>query len=402
MKILYFDCFSGISGDMSLSALIDLGVDLHRLTAELNKLHLDGWEISVSEVSKQGIGAKHADVILHDKAHTHTWFRHRHMHPHAHPPHAHRSMRDIAHLIGESGISANAKALAIRIFTRLAVAEAKIHGTTPEEVHFHEAGAVDSIIDVVGTAVCIDILSPDKICSSVLHDGYGFVTCRHGTIPVPVPAVLEVLAARGLHLKQLDVEGELMTPTGAAIIAELAESFGPMPEMKLLKTGYGAGTKDFGIPNLLRLVYGESGEQAAEAETDTVTVIETNIDDSTPEILGYVMEKLFEAGARDVFFTPVYMKKCRPATLLSLLCDEAQTAVMEHILFAETSTIGLRKYTVRRTCLLRKLTTLSTPYGDVKAKEIRYNGACRLSIEYDDACRLAKEKNIPLKWILGK
>jgi uncharacterized protein (TIGR00299 family) protein len=398
MKILYFDCFSGISGDMTLSALLDLGVDLHRLTGELNKLHLDGWEISVSEVSKHGIGAKHVNVALHDKAHahTHTWFHHHHKHPHPH-----RTMADIARIIGESAISDSAKALAMRIFTRLAVAEAKIHGSTPAEVHFHEVGAVDSIIDIVGTAICIDILSPDKIYASVLHDGYGFVRCQHGTIPVPVPAVVEVLAARGLEFKQLDVEGELMTPTGAAIIAELAEYFGPMPEMRLLKTGYGAGTKDHpGIPNLLRVVYGEAQSRTAKAEQDTVTVIETNIDDCTPEVLGYVMEKLLEAGAKDVFFTPVYMKKCRPATMLSLLCDEAKTAVMEHILFSETSTIGLRKYEARRTCLPRELTILSTPYGDVKAKQIRYNDTCRLSIEYDDACRLAREKNIPLKWVI--
>jgi uncharacterized protein (TIGR00299 family) protein len=274
MKILYFDCFSGISGDMTLSALIDLGIDLHRLTDELNKLHLDGWEIRVSEVSKHGIVAKHVNVVLHDKAHArvHKWFRHRHTHQH---PHAHRTMADITRIIAESGISDSAKALAMRIFTRLAVAEARIHGSTPAEVHFHEVGEVDSIIDIVGTAICIDMLSPHKIYASVLHDGYGFVRCQHGTIPVPVPAVLEVLAARGLEFKQLDVEGELMTPTGAAIIAELAENFGPMPEMKLLKTGYGAGTKNLGVPNLLRVVYGESRIQTAETEQDTVTVIET-------------------------------------------------------------------------------------------------------------------------------
>jgi uncharacterized protein (TIGR00299 family) protein len=395
MSILYFDCFAGISGDMTLSALIDLGVDSDRLIAELNKLHLEGWEIRLSEVSKHGIGAKRVEVVLHDEKHSHT---HKWIHRHRHHAHVHRTMTDIARIIAESSISDKAKELATRIFMRLAVAEAKIHGTTPEEVHFHEVGAVDSIIDIVGVAICIDILSPDKVYASVLHDGYGFVKCQHGTIPVPVPAVVELLAARSVGFKQLEVEGELMTPTGAAIIAELADSFGTMPEMKILKTGYGSGTKNFDIPNLLRVVYGEPLTQTA--EQNIATVIETNIDDVTPEVLGYVMEKLFEAGAKDVFFIPIYMKKCRPATMLSLICDETKTAIMEHILFSETSTIGLRKYTVARTCLPRKTAVVSTPYGDVKAKETYYNNVPRFSIEYDDACRLAKEKDIPLKWIM--
>jgi uncharacterized protein (TIGR00299 family) protein len=281
---------------------------------------------------------------------------------------------------------------------RLAVAEAKIHGSTPEEVHFHEVGAVDSIIDIVGAAICIDLLAPDKICASVLHDGHGFVRCQHGTIPVPVPAVTEVLAARGVSFKQLDIEGELMTPTGAAIITELAETFGAIPEMKVTRTGYGSGTKDFAIPNLLRVVWGETTDEAS-ATQDTITVIETNIDDTTPEILGYTMERLLEAGARDVFFTPVYMKKCRPATKLTVLCDEAQVADMEQILFAETSTIGLRRYIAQRTCLPRKAVTFATPYGDVRAKETRCGDASHIAIEYEDARRLAREKGIPLREI---
>jgi uncharacterized protein (TIGR00299 family) protein len=399
MKILYFDCFAGISGDMTLSALLDLGVELEQLTAELKKLNLDGWELTVSEVSKHGIGAKHVDVLIENEEHTHSHkglhLFHRH---HPHHPHVHRTMTDITHLIDESDISIRAKELAKRIFMRLAVAEAKIHGSTPEEVHFHEVGAVDSIIDIVGAAICVDILSPDKVCASVLHDGHGFVKCQHGTIPVPVPAVTEVLAARGVGFKQLDIEGEMMTPTGAAIVAELAESFGPMPEMSVTKTGYGSGTKDFPVPNLLRVVWGETSESQA-AEQDTVTVIETNIDDTTPEILGYVMERLLEAGARDVFFSPVYMKKCRPATRINVLCDEANVTVMEHILFTETSTIGLRKYSVQRTCLPRKAVTVSTPYGEVKAKETVYEHTSRIAIEYEDARRLAKEKNVPLQEI---
>jgi uncharacterized protein (TIGR00299 family) protein len=397
MNILYFDCFAGISGDMTLSALIDLGVDFERFTDELNKLRLDGWELKLSEVSKHGIGAKHVDVIVEEAVHDHhhkgwSLFHHHHHHER---PHVHRTMADIARLIDESGISSGTKDLAKRIFMRLAVAEAKVHGSTPDKVHFHEVGAVDSIVDIVGTAICIDMLAPDKIYASILHDGYGFVRCQHGTIPIPVPAVTEVLAARGASLKQLDMEGELTTPTGAAIIAELAESFGPMPEMKIVKTGYGSGIKDFPIPNLLRIVQGEP--VAETPKEDMATVIETNIDDTTPEILGYVMERLLEAGARDVFFSPAYMKKCRPATRISVLCNDADVSAAEHILFSETSTIGLRKYRVERTCLPRKAVTTSTPYGEIKAKETLYGNSARISVEYEDARRIAKEKGIPLQ-----
>jgi len=375
MKTLYFDCFSGISGDMTLAALVDLGVDKDLLIHELQKLNLSGYKIEISEVVKYGISAKDIDVIMEE--HTHT----------------HRNMTDIASLIDSSSISDGAKDLAKRIFMRLAVAEAKIHGTTPDKVHFHEVGAVDSIIDIVGVAICLDILSPDKIYASVLHDGYGFVKCQHGIIPVPVPAVVELFAARGISLKQLDIEGELITPTGAAILSEMSESFGIMPKMKIMKTGYGAGKKDFSIPNVLRVIWGETSEIDT---TDSITIIETNIDDTTPEILGYVMDKLFEAGAKDVFFTPIYMKKHRPAIQLNVLCNEAQTIRMEQILFTETSTIGLRKYQANRICLPREIVKVTTPYGEVQAKKVFFGTTTRIALEYDDACRLAKEKDVPL------
>ncbi|WP_321332271.1 nickel pincer cofactor biosynthesis protein LarC [uncultured Bacteroides sp.] len=398
MKILYFDCFSGISGDMTLAALLDLGVDNDLLVSELRKLNVDGWEIKLSDLPKHGIGAKHVDVVLRTEAvedeHVHG---HLHSHEHEHEtekhPHVHRNMEDIAAIIDKSGISPGAKKLAKSIFMRLAVAEAKVHGTTPEKVHFHEVGAVDSIIDIVGVAICIDILSPDKIYASVLHDGYGFVKCQHGTIPVPVPAVTEVLSERGAVIKQLDIEGEMMTPTGAAIVAELAERFGPMPLMKITKIGYGAGKKDFDIPNILRLTLGETVEKE---ESDSIMVIETNVDDSTPEILGYVMEKLFGAGAWDVFFIPIYMKKCRPATMINVICDLGSVTQMENILFSETSTIGIRKYPVGRRCLPRKPIMLTTPFGEVKGKKIEQGETSRITIEYDDACRLARENNVPL------
>jgi len=387
MKILYFDCFSGISGDMTLSALVDLGVDKDLLISELNKLNLPGWKIEFSEVAKHGIQAKHTEVILEKQEHAHL---HHLLGKHEH---VHRNMTDIASLIDNSAISSRAKDLAKRIFMRLAVAEAKVHGTTPDKVHFHEVGAVDSIIDIVGSAICLDILAPDKICASVLRDGYGFTKCQHGTIPIPVPAVVEMLAARGVNFRQLDVEGELMTPTGAAIVLEVSESFGTMPEMKITKNGYGAGKKDFTVPNVLRAVWGETVETAT---SSSIAIIETNIDDTTSEILGYVMDRLFEAGAKDVFFTPIYMKKHRPATQLTVLCDETQIPQMEQILFTETSTIGLRKFQADRTCLPREIIKVTTPYGNVNAKKVSFGPATRIALEYDDACRLAKEKNVPL------
>ena len=388
MKTLYFDCFSGISGDMTLAALVDLGVDENLLVSELQKLNLSGWQIRFAEVSKCGIGARQMTVVLDEHTHAHA---HHSSDEHAH---VHRNLSDIVTMIDKSAISSAAKDLSKRIFMRLAVAEAKIHGTTPDKVHFHEVGAVDSIIDIVGAAICIDILSPDRICASVLHDGYGFVQCQHGTIPVPVPAVTEMLAARqGASLRQLDIEGEMITPTGAAIVLELAEQFGNLPEMKILKTGYGAGKKDFSIPNVLRVIRGETRETVT---TDFITVIETNIDDTTPEILGYVMGKLLEAGARDVFFTPIYMKKNRPAMLLTVLCDDAQIPQMEQILFTETSTIGLRKFQAQRTCLPRKIIKVTTRYGDVQAKQVHCGGTTRIALEYEDACRLAREQNVPL------
>ena len=389
MTTLYFDCFSGISGDMTLAALVDLGVDKKLLIDELQKLNLHGWEMKFSEVIKQGIQAKHVEVILEEPEHSHFHLHHLL----GKQEHVHRNMTDITSLIDNSSISARAKESAKRIFMRLAVAEAKIHGTTPDKVHFHEVGAVDSIIDIVGAAICLDILSPDRICASVLHDGYGFTKCQHGTIPIPVPAVTEMLATRGISFRQLDVEGELMTPTGAAIVLETSESFGTMPEMKITKTGYGAGKKDFTLPNVLRVVWGESIETGT---SGSIIIIETNIDDTTPEILGYVMDRLFEAGAKDVFFTPVYMKKHRPATQLTVICDEAQIPRMEHILFTETSTIGLRKFQADRTCLPREIVKVTTPYGEVQAKKVSFGSLTRTALEYEDACRLAKEKNVPL------
>jgi uncharacterized protein (TIGR00299 family) protein len=252
MNVLYFDCSSGICGDMVLSALIDLGIEMDRLVKELRKLPLEGWQMQLTAVSRNGIEAKHLEVTVEEPTHYHHYG---HIHKRESVfDHARRSMEDIERIINLSGISNNAKLLAKNIFLRLAIAEAKVHNTTPENVHFHEIGAIDSILDIVGTAICMDILSPDKIYASNLQDGHGFIECQHGTIPVPVPAVVAILAEKNIPLKKIDIEGEMITPTGAAIIVELAEHFGRLPEMKIIKTGYGAGKKIFPLPNVLKII----------------------------------------------------------------------------------------------------------------------------------------------------
>ncbi len=425
MKTLYFDCFSGISGDMCLGALLDLGIDHQFLVSELNKLNLPGWEFSLSRVNKNGIEANYVKIITdedqgheqsHDHSHDHSHDNdHGHSHDHSHDQdhdhghshdhshdhvqghghtHSHdRNLVDILHLIEQSGISSAAKALSERIFRRVAAAEGRVHGKPPEEVHFHEVGAVDSIIDIVGTAILIDHLKPERILASVPHEGKGFTFCQHGKIPVPVPATLEIFKDGHVPFEQIDIPKELITPTGAAILAELAEKFGPasiIPE----KIGYGAGTRNLEIPNVLRLIWGDDGKE------DEITVIEANIDDCPAEILGYAMDVLLEAGALDVFFTPIQMKKHRPGTMITVLCKPSQTSVMENILFSETTTIGLRKRAESRSILERKIVTVITPYGPVTAKEVTFNGQSHVKAEYEDAKRLAQAAGVPLRDVL--
>jgi len=274
MKTLYFDCFAGISGDMTLGALLDLGVDKDVFLKELEKLNVEGFEVKIGRTEKSGIGACDVDVILtngehiheHDHEHEHEHHHHDHDHEHHHHSHehhhahVHRNINDINTIIDNSTISENAKDLAKRIFMRVAVAEAKVHGKSLEEVHFHEVGALDSIVDIIGTAILIDMIKPERICASVVNDGHGFVKCQHGFMPVPAPATAEIFASSDVKYKQIDENGEMVTPTGAAIVAELCESFGIMPVMKIEKTGYGAGKREFTVPNLLRVVLGESEE----------------------------------------------------------------------------------------------------------------------------------------------
>ena len=306
--------------------------------------------------------------------------------------HEHRNLNDVYSVIDNSTINQNSKKLAKRIFERVAKAEAKVHNKTIEEVHFHEVGAIDSIIDIVGTAILINKIKPDKIISSVVNDGYGFIECAHGTISVPVPATSEIFANSKVKFKQIDIDTELVTPTGAAIIAELSEEFTTLPAIVTEKIGWGAGFKELKIPNVLKVYYGEIQEK-----NEDIVVMETNIDDTTGEILGYTLERLFENGALDVFYTPIFMKKNRPAYRLTVVCKKENMINLQNIIFKETTTIGIRYRFEARTELERENIEINTQYGKIKAKKVKSNEETYIYPEYESLKKLAKENKIPLK-----
>jgi uncharacterized protein (TIGR00299 family) protein len=386
MKCLYFDCFAGISGDMTLGALLDLGLDKELFLKELDKLKLDGYEIELSKSMKNGIQGTDVNVMLTcDHKHKH--------HHHNEDDHHHRNLEDIEKIIDESLLNSYVKGLSKRIFNRVAKAEAKVHGTTIDRIHFHEVGAVDSIVDIVGTAICIDMLNVDRIMSSSLHDGVGFVKCQHGYIPVPAPATVEILKNGEVPFYSTGIENEMVTPTGAAIIAELADSFGNRPEMVIKRIGYGSGKRDMEIPNCLRVTLGEMQYNF----TDTAIVLECNIDDMSGEISGYVMGKLFENGAFDVFFTPIYMKKNRPGVKLSVICDDNEANKLEEIVLKETTTIGIRRYKVERKCMEREKVNIKIHGGTVKVKVSNIDGIKKHSPEYEDCKKIAETTGLTLK-----
>lgn len=398
MKILYFDCSSGISGNMTLGALTEIIGDENYLLNELKKLNIDGYKIEISKKIKNGITGTYVDVIL-DNEHTldHHTDLHEHHHEHNHSSshehhHEHRNLEDVNKIIENSSLNNDVKDLAKKIFLRVAEAESKVHNKTLDEVHFHEVGAIDSIVDIVGTAILINKINPDKIISSIVNDGYGFIECAHGTISVPVPATSEIFVNSKVKFRQIDIDTELVTPTGAAIIAELAEEFKTLPTMTIEKIGWGTGSKDLKIPNVLKVYYGDMQEKA-----EDFLVMETNIDDSTGEILGYVQEKLFEEGALDVFFTPIFMKKGRPAYRLTVACKRKDMLKLQNIIFRETTTIGIRYRFESRTELTREFVEIDTKYGKIKAKKVINNGETYIYPEYENMKKLAKENNIPLK-----
>ena len=393
MNIVYFDCFSGVSGDMTLGAFVDAGLDVNLLKEQLALLHLHGCEISAEKVKRGGIaGTKvHVDV---SSEHSHTMERHGHRHRHHH-----LGLSGIREIIEKSGLRQDVKDDSIKVFHRLAEVEAKVHNSSIEEVHFHEVGAKDAIIDIVGSVIAIKHFNIERLYFSPLPTGHGFTKCEHGTFPVPAPATAELLKAQ--YLKSVDIEKELTTPTGAAIVTTLGKGLRAVPEMEINRIGYGAGSNDNpGIPNLLRIFIGEAAPPAA--ATDELWVIETNIDNMSGEVAGYVMDKLFEAGAVDVTFTPVQMKKGRPGITISALAPEFKVSAVEQVLFHQTTTFGIRRHKVVRTVLTREFKELDSRLGKVRVKIGRFDGAIKsCSPEYEDCKRIAEEKGIPLKEVFS-
>jgi uncharacterized protein (TIGR00299 family) protein len=445
-RTLYLDCFAGASGDMLLGAMLDCGLDFELLKTELRKLGVEGYELSLKRVDRSGIMASKFDVHLiektrgqghaaspepatarehsheHEHSHSHSHsHRHDHEHSHSHShsdgqshshehshshshshsgshehshahDHGHRGLSEIKRMIEVSALSERIKNRAKAIFQRIGEAESKIHGVPIETVHFHEVGAIDSIVDIVGACIGFDALQIDRILSSPLHVGSGTFKCAHGTYPVPGPATAELL--KGVPIYSREIQGELVTPTGAAIISTLAEGYSQTPAMRIEKVGYGAGTREYPkFPNVLRAILGELEEDADRTPT-TVTVIEANIDDLNAQVFGYLMEKVLEAGALDIFYTPVQMKKNRPGVLLTVLCRPEDRGRMCDLLFRETTTLGVRYRDERREILMREFVTVDTEYGPIRIKVAKSNEGRVLnySPEFED-CRTAAEKH---------
>jgi pyridinium-3,5-bisthiocarboxylic acid mononucleotide nickel chelatase len=479
MKIAYFDCFSGASGDMILGALLDAGLKPDFLRRELSKLRLREFELRIAKTVKSGIAATKFDVVLlpdggtepgadrnprpetagsgrdHDHSHANADGRdraeevgrprhhghdhaeghgHSHDHDHGHEPepghdhghdhghgwergcdgdavvpagegaasgsaagglsHSHRGLGDIVRIIDASGLSAAVKEKSKAVFRRLAAAEAKVHGCGVDEIHFHEVGAVDAIVDIVGAVIGLEALGVSEIHASPLHLGSGFVDCAHGRLPVPPPAVTELLA--GVPCYSTDVAGELVTPTGAAILSTLAKSFGPFPSMTVGRTGYGAGFKDLPIPNVLRLTLGETRTEKAE---DRIRLIETNIDDMNPQFYDHIMNRLFAEGARDVFLTPIIMKKSRPGLILSVIGPEDRTDALVDVLLRETTTLGVRLTDLKKRMTAgRSVASVSTPWGGMRVKIRTLSDSERTAApEYDDVRRVSDETGLPIR-----
>ncbi|UCH13647.1 MAG: nickel pincer cofactor biosynthesis protein LarC [Bacteroidales bacterium] len=385
MKIIYYECFAGISGDMNLGAMIDIGVKPEYLVNELKKLNVKEYELKISKDKRKGISGTKVDVVIKgQKKDTQQ----------SDNKHKHRNLNDIRLIINKSDLKDSVKKLSLKIFEKVAKAEAIVHDKDMNEIYFHEVGAIDSIVDIVGAAICIDHLKPDKIYSSTVELGGGFINCAHGTLPVPAPASVEIL--KGKPVKKGTVQYEATTPTGAAILATCVDEFTDKINFVIEKTGYGIGNKDENIPNVLRVYLG-SDISTESTEKISSSIVECNIDDMNPEYYDYIINSLFNAGAKDVFITPIIMKKSRPAAKLSILCDIGAEKNIEEILFKETSSLGLRKYTVEKIMLDRKIEYIKTKYGEVKIKSAFYrNKLIKSKPEYEDCIRIAKEQNIPI------
>lgn len=447
MKAIYFDAFSGVSGDMFLGALLDLGVEIGKLREDLARLEVTGYHLHTSRRTAAGITGTKLEVCLggepgqwEDTDHGHTHVEDHghgghadvklsfapsvgHPHPHASEgfaplphvgsaptahgsgPHEPRDFRTIAALIERSSLSSWVRERAVSVFRRIAEAEAKIHGLSPEEVHFHEVGAVDSIVDIVAGCLALESLGRPRVFAAPLVEGKGWVRCAHGRFPVPAPATLEILAARGLTVSQCEEPQEMVTPTGAALLAELAEAFGPMPTLRLERIGYGLGTRRMVTrPNVLRAVLGElaptpdSTKPAYDWDVDQVACLETNLDDTNPEVLGHFLERALAEGALDVFYGPVQMKKSRPGVILSVLCPVNEADRFAALVLAETSAFGVRRTIVERRKLRREFQTLDTPLGKVVVKVGRLQGRIlQVAPEYESCRAVAAAAGVPVK-----
>jgi hypothetical protein len=428
MKIAYFDCFSGIAGDMALGALLDCGVPLEELKKGLSSLQVEGWDIAADDVLRSGIHAKSVSIsengvtdeaelaAAHAHSHSHDHHHHDHSHDHGHShdhDHSHddhhhdhsyvhehhhgRSMREIREIIESSDLSAKVKANSLAIFEKIAVAEAYLHHSTPEDVHFHEIGGLDSLLDIVGVAWCLDYLGIEKIYASALPLSSGFVNCAHGLMPVPAPATLEML--KDVPWTPTEVRGELVTPTGAGILAALCAGYGTSPALTIEKIGLGAGKKDFADrPNILRVTIGESAAQKNDLglEWTNLVLLETNIDDLNPQVFEAVFESLFQSGALDVWTTPIGMKKNRAAQKLSVLGEVGNRDALLTVILRETTTLGVRVQTIERASLKREFSVVATRFGEVKVKTALWDehDLRRARPEWDDVSRISREQNV--------
>lgn len=390
MKAFVFQCQSGISGDMTVAALLDLGADQKVLLDGLNSLHVDGFQIEISKVKKCGIEATDFHVILNHDGHAHE-----HEHHHEHHHHEHRNFHDIVSIIESSDITVGAKKLAIHIFEIIAQAESKAHGLPIDQVHFHEVGAVDSIVDIVGAAICLDNLGVDLVYCNGVCEGTGTVKCQHGSMPVPVPAVLNIVSAHQIPLMITDVQGEMVTPTGAAILAGICKSFSLPEKMVVQKIGYGAGKKEFSQANVLRIMQIELSE--TQDEDEKVVLIESNIDDQTPEQLSYAMEQCFCNGALDVWFEPIYMKKNRPAVKFCVLCKATEQDLLCKTILKDTSAIGVRYTTLDRQVMQRTCREVTTRWGTAVVKTCIYEDIKKESVEFESAKKLAEQADVSLE-----
>ena len=380
MRILYYDCFAGISGDMNLGALIDLGVDSEYLKSELQKLNIEGFRLEIQKDIRRGISGTKATVIIENPENE-----------------KHRHLRHVEELVNQSSLSAEVKALSLKIFDLIAVAEGKVHNISKEKVHFHEVGALDSIADIVGAAICLDSLKVDKVMSSPIQLGGGMVKCAHGLMPVPAPATTEIVL--GVPVKSGLVQHEATTPTGAAILVATVNEFSENVNFPIQKTAYGIGQRDISeVPNVLRVYLSDDHElKENRSITEAAVMLECNIDDMNPEWYDHLFNKLFEAGASDVFLTPIIMKKSRPANMLSILCNEKIVQEVKAIVFRNSTTIGIREYLVTKTILERQTQEIETELGKISVKYSYFDGKkIRFKPEIDDLTRLAAQNGLSL------